>query len=160
MLTAGLFADAPHSQTIVHNFMRLRALRVVVDVNLATGVFSLPEAVDFFVRMVPMDVETATEETAYYVATPGLAMSYLVGKHEVMRLVADAAVAAVARRRRVLAARRARLRVAQRQRADVAAALGAARRPRRRRPARCRGRRGGRRRPDRRSRGGGRRPRR
>ena len=94
MLTAGLFADAPHSQTIVHNFMRLRALRVVVDVNLATGAFSLPEAVDFFVRMVPMDVETATEETAYYVATPGLAMSYLVGKHEVMRLVADAAVAA------------------------------------------------------------------
>jgi len=94
MLTAGLFADAPHSQTIVHNFMRLRALRVVVDVNLATGAFSLPEAVDFFVRMVPMDVETATEETSYYVATPGLAMSYLVGKHEVMRLVADAAVAA------------------------------------------------------------------
>jgi hypothetical protein len=94
MLTAGLFADAPHSQTIVHNFMRLRALRVVVDVNLATGAFSLPEAVDFFVRMVPMDVATATEETAYYVATPGLAMAYLVGKHEVMRLVADAAVAA------------------------------------------------------------------
>ncbi|MCD2441400.1 DUF885 domain-containing protein [Agromyces sp. SYSU K20354] len=94
MLTAGLFADAPHSQAIVHNFMRLRALRVVVDVNLATGAFSLPEAVDFFVRMVPMDVETATEETSYYVATPGLAMSYLVGKHEVMRLVADAAVAA------------------------------------------------------------------
>ncbi|WP_159603933.1 DUF885 family protein [Agromyces humi] len=94
MLTAGLFADAPHSQVIVHNFMRLRALRVVVDVNLATGAFSLPEAVDFFVRMVPMDVGTATEETAYYVATPGLAMSYLVGKHAVMRLVADAAVAA------------------------------------------------------------------
>ncbi|GAA1758476.1 DUF885 family protein [Agromyces humatus] len=94
MLTAGLFADAPHSQSVVHNFMRLRALRVIVDVNLATGAFSLPEAVDFFVRQVPMDVETATEETAYYVATPGLAMSYLVGKHEVQRLVADAAVAA------------------------------------------------------------------
>jgi hypothetical protein len=94
MLTAGLFADAPHSQAIVHNFMRLRALRVVVDVNLATGAFTLPEAVDFFVRMVPMDVETATSETAYYVATPGLAMAYLVGKHEVMRLVADSAVAA------------------------------------------------------------------
>ncbi|GAA1829938.1 DUF885 family protein [Agromyces salentinus] len=94
MLTAGLFAGAPHSQAIVHNFMRLRALRVVVDVNLATGAFTLSEAVDFFVRMVPMDVETATEETAYYVATPGLAMAYLVGKHEVMRLVADAAVEA------------------------------------------------------------------
>lgn len=93
MLTAGLFADAPHSQTTVHNFMRLRALRVVVDVNLATGEFSLDEAVEFFVRLVPMDVETATEETAIYVATPGLAMSYHVGKQEVQRLFADAAVA-------------------------------------------------------------------
>jgi hypothetical protein len=94
MLTAGLFDDAPHSQTIVHNFIRLRALRVVVDVNLATGVFSLPEAVDFFVRLVPMDVQTATLETSYYVATPGLAMSYNVGKHEVQRMMTDAAVAA------------------------------------------------------------------
>ncbi|HZW42252.1 MAG TPA: DUF885 family protein [Agromyces sp.] len=92
MLTAGLFADAPHSQTTVQNFMRLRALRVVVDVNLATGVFSLDEAVDFFVRLVPMDAETATEETAMYVATPGLAMSYHVGKQEVQRLFADAVV--------------------------------------------------------------------
>lgn len=91
---ADLFADAPHSQAIVYNFMRLRALRVVVDVNLATGAFSLPDGVDFFVREVPMDVETATEETAYYVATPGLAMAYHVGKQEVLRLVTDAAVAA------------------------------------------------------------------
>lgn len=94
MLTAGLFDDAPHSQTTVYNFVRLRALRVVVDVNLATGVFSLHDAVDFFVRMVPMDVETATEETSYYVATPGLAMAYHVGKLEVQRMLADAAVAA------------------------------------------------------------------
>lgn len=94
LLTAGLFADAPHSQTVVYNFLRLRALRVVVDVNLATGAFSLPEAVDFFVRLVPMDAGTATGETAMYVATPGLAMSYHVGKLEVQRLVADAAVAA------------------------------------------------------------------
>ncbi|RXZ47534.1 DUF885 family protein [Agromyces fucosus] len=93
MLDAGLFDDAPHSQTTVHNFMRLRALRVVVDVNLATGVFSLDEAIGFFVRLVPMDAPTATEETSYYVATPGLAMSYLVGKLEVKRLLADAVVA-------------------------------------------------------------------
>ncbi|WP_169053803.1 DUF885 family protein [Agromyces sp. H66] len=94
MLTAGLFDDAPHSQTIVYNFVRLRALRVVVDVSLATGEFSLHDAVDFFVRMVPMDVETATEETAYYVATPGLAMAYHVGKLEVQRMLTDAALAA------------------------------------------------------------------
>lgn len=93
MLDAGLFDDAPHSRTTVHNFMRLRALRVVVDVNLATGVFGLEEAIDFFVRLVPMDALTATEETSFYVATPGLAMSYLVGKLEVKRLLADAVVA-------------------------------------------------------------------
>ncbi|HEY9366724.1 MAG TPA: DUF885 family protein [Agromyces sp.] len=93
MLDAGLFDDAPHSQTTVHNFMRLRALRVVVDVNLATGAFGLEEAIDFFVRLVPMDALTATEETSFYVATPGLAMSYLVGKLEVKRLLADAVVA-------------------------------------------------------------------
>ena len=92
--TSIAISDAPHSQAIVHNFMRLRALRVVVDVNLATGAFSLPDAVDFFVREVPMDVGTATEETSYYVATPGLAMAYHVGKQEVLRLVTDAAVAA------------------------------------------------------------------
>lgn len=93
MLLAGLFDDAPHSQEVVHNFNRLRSLRVVVDVNLATGAFSLDEAIDFFVRLVPMDVETAREECAMYLATPGLAMSYHVGKQQLLRLVTDVMVA-------------------------------------------------------------------
>jgi hypothetical protein len=67
--------------------------RVVVDVNLATGAFTLDEAIDFFVRLVPMDVETAREECAMYLATPGLAMSYHVGKQQLLRLVTDAIVA-------------------------------------------------------------------
>lgn len=92
MLLAGLFDDAPHSQEVVHNFNRLRSLRVVVDVSLATGAFTLEEAIDFFVRLVPMDVETAREECAMYLATPGLAMSYHVGKQQLLRLVTDAAV--------------------------------------------------------------------
>lgn len=93
MLLAGLFDDAPHSQEVVHNFNRLRSLRVVVDVSLATGAFTLEEAIDFFVRLVPMDVETAREECAMYLATPGLAMSYHVGKQQLLRLVTDAVVA-------------------------------------------------------------------
>ena len=92
MLLAGLFDDAPHSQEVVHNFNRLRSLRVVVDVSLATGAFTLEEAIDFFVRLVPMDVETAREECAMYLATPGLAMSYHVGKQQLLRLVTDAVV--------------------------------------------------------------------
>jgi hypothetical protein len=93
MLLAGLFDDAPHSQEVVHNFNRLRSLRVVVDVSLATGAFTLEQAIDFFVRLVPMDVETAREECAMYLATPGLAMSYHVGKQQLLRLVTDASVA-------------------------------------------------------------------
>ncbi len=45
MLTqAGLFDDAPVTRRIVYNFMRLRALRVEVDVRLALGEISIDEA--------------------------------------------------------------------------------------------------------------------
>ena len=90
MMQSGLFDGDAHSLTIVNNFLRLRALRVVVDVNLAIGEFSFAEGVDQFVRRVPMDVETATEETAMYLSGPGLAMSYLTGKLQLLRLLTDA----------------------------------------------------------------------
>ena len=90
MLQAGLFDDAPASRNVVHNFNRLRSLRVVVDVNLATGRFTLEQGVQAFVERVPMDDATAREETAFYLATPGLGMSYLVGKLQLMRMLADA----------------------------------------------------------------------
>ncbi|MEO7545043.1 MAG: DUF885 family protein [Terrimesophilobacter sp.] len=90
MMLAGLFADAPHSEEVIHNFNRLRSLRVIADVNLATGEFSLHDATQFFVDLVPMDRETALGESAMYVATPGLAMSYHVGKMLLMRMMTDA----------------------------------------------------------------------
>ena len=37
MLQAGLFDDSPRSREIIYNLMRLRALRVEVDVKLALG---------------------------------------------------------------------------------------------------------------------------
>lgn len=90
MMLAGLFSDAPHSEEVVHNFNRLRSLRVVADVSLATGAFGLEDSVGLFVDLVPMDRETALEESAMYVATPGLAMSYHVGKMLLIRLMTDA----------------------------------------------------------------------
>jgi uncharacterized protein (DUF885 family) len=91
LLQAGLFDDAPHSRVVIWNFARLRALRVEVDVHLATGRLSLDEAVDFFVRRVPMDRQTAFEESCFYAGNPGLALSYLTGKLQLMSLVAAAA---------------------------------------------------------------------
>jgi hypothetical protein len=90
LLHAGLFDDAPHTRPVIWNFARLRALRVEADVGLATGAMSLDEAVDFFVRRVPMDRQTAFEESCFYAGNPGLALSYQAGKLQLISLVATA----------------------------------------------------------------------
>jgi len=41
MLQAGLFDFSPRSREIIYNFMRLRALRVEIDIKLAIGEFSI-----------------------------------------------------------------------------------------------------------------------
>ena len=126
LLQAGLFDDAPHTRAVIWNFARLRALRVEADVHLATGAMSLDDAVDFFVRRVPMDRQTAFEESCFYAGNPGLALSYQTGKLQLMSLVA---AAVRGRRRRLLAASNPRRHLARRQRPVLAAALAAARRP-------------------------------
>ena len=91
MLASGLFDDAPTTREIVYNFMRLRALRVVVDVQLATGGLDIEGAARFLEAQVPMDLPTAREEAAHFAATPGQAMTYQVGKTQILDLLADAA---------------------------------------------------------------------
>jgi len=89
MLQAGYFAD-PHTVETIYSFMRLRALRVEVDVRLALGEFSLTEAADYLARTVPMDAQTARAEAAFFATGPGQAISYQIGKLQIMRLLADA----------------------------------------------------------------------
>ncbi len=90
MLQAGLFDDSPRSREIIANFARLRALRVEVDVKLALGQFTLDQAADYLHRSVPMDSKTAHSEAAAFAAGPGQAISYLIGKVQILRLLADA----------------------------------------------------------------------
>jgi uncharacterized protein (DUF885 family) len=90
LLAAGLFDDAPHTREVIRNFMRLRALRVVVDVRLALGDLDVVGAAELLESTVPMDRETAREEAAFFAATPGQAMTYQVGKTQVLGLLADA----------------------------------------------------------------------
>src|SRR5438045_4548303 len=61
MLQAGLFDDSPHTRELIYNFMRLRALRVEVDVRLALGEFTLEQAATYLHDKIPMDIETASE---------------------------------------------------------------------------------------------------
>jgi len=90
MLNAGLFDDSPRSREIVWNFMRLRALRVEVDVKLALGQFTIEQAAEYLRTTVPMDATTARGEAAAFASRPGGAISYEVGKLQIYRMLADA----------------------------------------------------------------------
>jgi hypothetical protein len=90
MLQAGLWNDSPRSREIIYNFARLRALRVEVDVKLAIGLFTIEQAADYLERTVPMDRETALEEAAFFASSPGQAITYQVGKLQILGMLAGA----------------------------------------------------------------------
>ena len=90
MLQSGLFDDSPHTREIIYHFMRLRALRVQVDVKLALGQFTLDQAAEYLENNVPMDRQTARSEAIGFATAPGQAISYQVGKIQILRFLADA----------------------------------------------------------------------
>jgi hypothetical protein len=90
LLQAGLFDFSPRSREIIYSYARLRALRVEVDIRLAVGDFSIEQAADYLARTVPMDYETALEEAVFFAFNPGQAISYQVGKLQILRFLADA----------------------------------------------------------------------
>lgn len=92
MLQFGLFDDRPHTREIIYRFMRLRALRVDVDVNLALGNSTIDEAGKYLASTVPMDLETGVSEARFFAYNPGQAISYQVGKLQILKLIADAKI--------------------------------------------------------------------
>ena len=90
MLQAGLFDDSPHTREIIYNFMRLRALRVEVDVKLALGEFTLDQAAKYLEEKVPMDVGTAHQEATSFSTAPGQAITYQIGKLQITKMLAEA----------------------------------------------------------------------
>jgi hypothetical protein len=94
MLLAGLFDDSPHSREIIYNFMRLRALRVEVDVKLALGQMNNEQAAAYLTKAVPMNPKTAQVEAEMFATQPGQAISYETGKLQIMKFLADARVKA------------------------------------------------------------------
>jgi uncharacterized protein (DUF885 family) len=90
MLQSGLYDDSPHSREIVYGQMRLRALRVVADVQLALGALTPEAAADFLQHNVPMSAEDARTEVVEMGETPGQKISYQVGKLQIMQMLDDA----------------------------------------------------------------------
>jgi uncharacterized protein (DUF885 family) len=89
MLQAGLFDSTPRTKESIYSMMRLRALRVEVDIRLALGEFTLEQAANYLASTVPMDMETARAEAAMFASTPGQAITYQIGKLDIIRMLSD-----------------------------------------------------------------------
>jgi hypothetical protein len=90
MLQFGFFDDRPKLREIMYNFMRLRALRVEVDVKLAIGEFTIDQAADYLEKIVPVDRGTARQEAVFFASSPGQAITYQIGKLQILKFLADA----------------------------------------------------------------------
>jgi uncharacterized protein (DUF885 family) len=88
----GLFDNKPHTREIIYRFMRLRALRVDVDVNLALGNYKIKDAAKYLAATVPMDSASAVHEAGFFALTPGQGISYQIGKLQILKLISDAKI--------------------------------------------------------------------
>jgi uncharacterized protein (DUF885 family) len=90
MMIGGLFDSQPKTKEAIYSMIRLRALRVVVDVKLALGEFTLEQAANYLQKTVPMDAGTARSEASMFASTPGQAITYQIGKTDILHLMSDA----------------------------------------------------------------------
>lgn len=91
MLLSGLFDEEPDGARFVPSAMRLRAIRVEIDVALALGDTTLDQAASTLADSGSLDQGTAWEEAVFFAANPGQGLSYQIGKLQILRLLADCA---------------------------------------------------------------------
>lgn len=87
-LQLGFYDDRPRSRELIYNFLRLRALRVVVDVKMALGEMTVDDAVAALMT-IPMDRRIASEEVDDFFAAPTGGIVYQIGKMQIERLLAE-----------------------------------------------------------------------
>jgi len=87
-LQLGFYDERPRSRELIYSFLRLRALRVMVDVKMALGQMTPEEAISALVT-VPMDRRIASEEADDFFAAPTGGIVYQIGKMQIERLLAE-----------------------------------------------------------------------
>lgn len=90
MVQFGLFDDSPKTREVMASFLRLRAVRVEVDVKLALGIFSIEQAADYLQEVAALDPATAWQEAVFFASAPGQAITYQIGKLQIVSFLADA----------------------------------------------------------------------
>jgi uncharacterized protein (DUF885 family) len=87
LMREGLYDDDPGARLQVIHLMRHRATRIGVDVGLATGAMTLPQAIAYFQKNAGIDYVTARGEATRFAMDPGQAIDYLVGKTQIETLM-------------------------------------------------------------------------
>lgn len=90
MMQFGLFDDSPHTREVMYSFMKLRAVRVEVDVKLALGLFTIDQATNYLQKVADLDEATARQEATFFASSPGQAITYQIGKLQIVKFLADA----------------------------------------------------------------------
>ncbi len=84
----GYFDDRPRSRELVYNFLRLRALRVIIDILMARGEMTVEEGTAALMT-IPMDRRIAVEEAYDFFVAPTGGIVYQVGKMQIERLLGE-----------------------------------------------------------------------
>jgi uncharacterized protein (DUF885 family) len=89
LMTERGFIKGYESQFMKVNNAIWRAGRIIVDVKLSRGEMSFDEAVDLLMKEAGMSQEGAVAEVRRYTMFPTYALSYLLGKHLILKLRDD-----------------------------------------------------------------------
>ncbi len=80
------FNRSPEVQFMQVNDAIWRAVRIIVDVKLSRGEMSFDEAVSMLMKEARISKEGAVAEVRRYTMSPGYPLSYLLGKHLILKL--------------------------------------------------------------------------
>jgi uncharacterized protein (DUF885 family) len=91
-LQAGLLDERPRTRELFYIAQLKRVLRVPAELKLQSGEFSLEQAIQFLMDEVPlMDENLARYDLQVYLRQPAYGMTYLTGKIQMEKLLADRA---------------------------------------------------------------------
>jgi len=97
MMQAGLLEEHPRARELTYIMLAFRAIRALGGLKLHSGEFTLDEAIQWAVEKTPrgfvgLNSNTIRTDYAIYLSQPGYGTSYVVGKNQLEKLIADRAV--------------------------------------------------------------------
>lgn len=91
-LQAGLLDKRPRTRELFYIAQLKRVLRIPAELNMQSGKFTLEQAIQFLMDEVPlMDENLARYDLQIYLRRPAYGMTYLTGKVQMEKLLADRA---------------------------------------------------------------------